>query len=932
MSTKSQSRRSDRRAAGTGARSLVRALLVPSAVSALVHLALMALLASVTWTIATSGDGSDRVGGEVVLDLGVLEEADPEERAESSAEVPALTGSGRARSSPSPPPVPSGDALEPTNAVAVPRLDESPARRRAPDATLSGVARDRPGRISFAGVRAQRASSVVFVVDASGAMASSLPLVIEELKRTIGRLEPEVRFQVVVFRDRAGLRDGGEPVEVLPAARGGAGLRAATPVNKAAAGEWLDGIFPSGRSNPLAGLERAFSFEERPELVMLLGRSIRRTEDATWGVGKRAILRRLDELNPPGRSGVRPTTIRAIQFLDDDPTGIMQEVAMRHGGGLHAYSIRTVEDLVSAGQRPDPEVELGRRLDEALAALAALSGDVADLAVLYGIATEDQRARAVEAATRIERLIEPALEQGDPLATALMLRARVLRAAGSGRPSVLSTVMRADRDDRLDSPIAWQRHVHELLAAMIREDAGDAGRSLATAFERALEGAPSGVSALARFEVALALVRVASDGVARDAAAARARVMLGEPPLGEPGRIDPALALVLADAAALSEAGRVERSDPSSARRVFEPYLELLEDEALELDGANRRGVVFERLARFADASTPMEALPAEVAFAEAMALRDRDERDGRATELLELVAERPQAGLLARDALIHLARARESEDAGRASERYLEIAERWPSVAGAAAAMQRALALARDELAERPDSARAMDRYRRVLAAALRDPTLEGREYWLGERDRLRVLRAREASADRALELIDRIEPGSTHAREALEVLEHRVLAGEGAPIGRLERAARILERHGSGRVHRVRLRLARRERDPARAAALAGALEGGAPGVAPIDATLVRAVALRAAGRAGEAFEAVRPHLDGHAEPEGGAGSDRFWALWTLALELMVEIEGADRSAARAHLARLRTLDGSLGGEAYRARLERVGNALER
>jgi hypothetical protein len=198
-----------------------------------------------------------------------------------------------------------------------------------------------PGPASFAGLKADRAASVVYVVDASGAMVTSLSLVIPELERSIARLSPAQKFQVVLFRDRP----GGSKYEVYG---DNPELIRATAANKAAVAAWLASITPIGRSNPLDGLHVALSL--KPDAIFLLSRSIKRSipgqdwAETQWGRGKQAILAELDRINPTvGRRHRRRVLIKTIQFLEDDPSGIMQAIAEIHGGG--DYRVLTLEDL-----------------------------------------------------------------------------------------------------------------------------------------------------------------------------------------------------------------------------------------------------------------------------------------------------------------------------------------------------------------------------------------------------------------------------------------------------------------------------------------------------------------------------------------------------------------------------------------------------------
>jgi hypothetical protein len=188
---------------------------------------------------------------------------------------------------------------------------------------------------------------VVYVVDASGAMVSSLKWVFKELERSVGALSSGQRFQVVLFRERP---EGGAAYEVF----GGpsAGLVQATLSNKSALSQWLASITPIGRSNPLEGLKRGLQME--PDVVFLLSRSIRRSTGekdtgGVWGRGADETLAELDHLNPRSTkremAGHRRVVIKAIQFLEEDPTGTMQRIGTEHGDGPGSYRVLSLQEL-----------------------------------------------------------------------------------------------------------------------------------------------------------------------------------------------------------------------------------------------------------------------------------------------------------------------------------------------------------------------------------------------------------------------------------------------------------------------------------------------------------------------------------------------------------------------------------------------------------
>ena len=187
---------------------------------------------------------------------------------------------------------------------------------------------------SFAGAKTVRASTIVYAVDASGAMASSLSIVLEELRRSVARLTPEQKFTVILFHETPGRSTGHESFSSQPIA--------ATPDNLRKLDAFLATARPGGRSNPLLGLEPAL--ECRPDLIFFLARSIRRSgPGASWGPGKAAVLTRLNELNSvDAKTGRRPVVIKTIQFLEPDPTGLMNAIGTIHGDGPGSAVVYTL--------------------------------------------------------------------------------------------------------------------------------------------------------------------------------------------------------------------------------------------------------------------------------------------------------------------------------------------------------------------------------------------------------------------------------------------------------------------------------------------------------------------------------------------------------------------------------------------------------------
>lgn len=316
--------------------------------SALVHGAFAMVAAGVAWHVVGT---SREIGRDVVIHFdepglaeGVDEHARPMPAAQAAPTMPERAAGTRAEHAAvvapiEPPSAEPGRDLPPSVLAAGAAGGGSSRHEGASAATVvsegEAVA---PGGVRFAGLGASNARSVVYVVDASGPMVTSLPRVLEEVVRSAEQLSPVQKFGVVLFRET----EDGTGVESFSPV-----LVRATPTAKRRLAEWLGAVEPRGASNPLAGLEVALAM--KPDAVFLLSRSIARSGGGVWEQGLDATLARLDELNPPTGSGRgpvrRPVLIQTIQFLDDDPTGIMQAIGARHGQGAGYRVVRRSEDL-----------------------------------------------------------------------------------------------------------------------------------------------------------------------------------------------------------------------------------------------------------------------------------------------------------------------------------------------------------------------------------------------------------------------------------------------------------------------------------------------------------------------------------------------------------------------------------------------------------
>lgn len=199
--------------------------------------------------------------------------------------------------------------------------------------------------VRFAGLGASSARDIVYVVDASGSMISSLPIVNKMLRESLGQLSSTQRFQVFFFQDGDYLY-AQHPGDGDDAGRQRRLIRA-TRENLDPVSQWLDTVRPKGTSSPIAALQEAAAL--RPDAIFILSRAI---GEQTWGATKGEILSALEKLNPADpRTGHRPMTIKTIQFLEEDPSGMLRLIGERHGG-TKGYMLITRDEIAKRGYTP----------------------------------------------------------------------------------------------------------------------------------------------------------------------------------------------------------------------------------------------------------------------------------------------------------------------------------------------------------------------------------------------------------------------------------------------------------------------------------------------------------------------------------------------------------------------------------------------------
>ena len=889
-----------------------RRTIVPAFASLALHAVLLAaaIVATVAVTGPTEPQRGDAVTPSVALDL-----APPRPRAEPSGapRAPRERQAGERAGDASPAPsetraarraveaaraaasaragVPGASLSTPGRVAAESGPSERAARGPSPPDAVDAERPRSPPPIRFAGVTQRPATRVAFVVDASGAMASSWPIVAGELADTVDRLRPTQFATVVLF----GPSDpAGEPLSP-PLATDDRGYFRATRGNAVALRAWLETIIPGGRSRPLVGLEAALARD--PETLFLLSRSIRRTGvGAAWGVGRERTLERLERLNPlDGETGRRPTSIATVQFIEPDPTGLMEAIAAAHGTGPEASSVITLEELGLPPREPpgpalDPED--ARALEIAGAALHAPGAvSAADHAVL-GLATEGERRRARRDADRALTALQRASPPGpsaDPRLALLRGRAAVLLAdlladpADPGTPADLGTP--ADPGPIRDDLIGTARANLEPLEPI--EPAHAAQRELALALAESLGGDPD--AAIRRLET----LRRDAAALELDGLTVARAALLQLRIAGDPAGVEPS-----AGAGVLAEAGgdylrllgaeartraalQTEPPDPTA----FAPLLELLGDPEL---GDAARG----RL-RLAAARAPALAA-GHPDHRVTLALADRLEREQprRAAELLRALADRA-APSVARPALARAARLLGPIDAAEASDIWLRLALEHADDDAARRALERT-----------PEA----DRGGRLAVLLRSRPGHPDADAWRLER--AAALRGRERLA-----MLDAIGPSSPLRGRADELAYATLRAMlDRRPSDALRsRAARLAEALGRPEARDLELDLAESliETDPRGARDRLKSLLDAHPDRDRVTIALARAEL--AMGREARAHDALIPLVERLTRP--APDTERGWSRLAEALALLSRDPG-QRGAVRAHVVRLRWADPDLGG----------------
>ena len=188
-------------------------------------------------------------------------------------------------------------------------------------------------------------SRIVFVVDASGSLIDTLPLVLERLKNAVLKLDATQQFTVVFFQED-------QAIEVPP--KGLKTAASSTRQQVAARISFESGhIRPRGQSSPVRALQLAMKY--RPQLLFVVSDNI--VGSGPYEMQPDQMLKLIDRLNPD-----RKTVISTVQLVRRDPAQTLKRIAIEHGG---TYRFARESDLAPPSVDDDGPnlLEMVRDLD-----------------------------------------------------------------------------------------------------------------------------------------------------------------------------------------------------------------------------------------------------------------------------------------------------------------------------------------------------------------------------------------------------------------------------------------------------------------------------------------------------------------------------------------------------------------------------------------
>lgn len=773
-----------------------------------------------------------------------------------------------------------------------------------------------PPSVQFAGVQSRSARKIVYVVDGSGATANSFAYLQAQLLNSISRLSATQQFQVVLFRS---FDDNSVSLAPINSDR----IARATPANKQAVADWLSTVNARGRSNPLDGLRTALQL--KPDLVMLITRSIERTEMG-WAQGQREILNELNELNPQNPiTGRRKTIIKTIQLLDDDPTGIMQAIGMMHGdqhkNAGENYKVVAYEDLIASDEPTDLSTRsIGasneQRITTASELVGSLTASGTSFAAFYSYPDLEQREHAIQVAKQIRSLVEP-LSEIDGRAAILDAQAILLLHLASQRSPIaledLESIVNTLDNVMYTEPNTDAQRI--MMVAIAMDQMGKSNFAQANINELLIVSDDLELDQSTKAQAVLSLI---SMGVESE----QVSTLLEEPPfITQSGAIDAVWGILAREAMTKSRL-ELDHEQP------WAPMVELRKAARANTSIQNYIDTRITLILELTPATQTDSQLPFDVLLAAANTFSHNTKHRDRAMDLLARIAEREDVPEHASNALWQLGvlgRAMNTSDSQKQSTNALmELAQRFPesehaqdAIAGAIhgtpvhleSVMKDRLSFAVTQFSDHPQ----IDLWRLSLAELLTDFA--------------------------RLDVLDPITPGTREGVLAGELYEQTVLGmldqfsdphiRSGLGI-RMRDAANRFSIPGAS-MWTKRAAIDEMKLDPESALTTINQLieETDLEGSSTTELELMRAQALNRLGQTRAAFDALN-ELSARIDATGNHTST-YWQAWALMLET-ISTSGTtkDKTNALKHIGRLELLDPNLGGSPWRQRITSVRETL--
>ncbi len=886
---------------------------VPPGISVLVHALLVGVVAYIGMQISANQKPEERIA---VTELALPAPPSVPEQQRQSNPAQSEPNSTPARALPSAPELPDSvetqaQSLERARPASAPMMDPVTLEAmRESNETIARPESTSPPSVAFAGVQSKAARTLVYVVDGSGATANSFAYLQTQLMRSIDRLSPTQRFQVVLFRE------SDESAFTLAPINDG-DLARATPEHKQIVADWLDTVAARGRSNPVDGLTKALTL--KPDLVLLITRSIQRTEMG-WDQGQREILQTLNALNPQDPiSGQRDTVIKCVQLLDEDPTGIMNAIGSLHGDGVNDHKVIRYEDLISNDDEARiTQRSIGASDEQRIASAAEMWSELAQSGAIQSALTSvldrDQLVRVIDGSSAVRSLMGP-LRDSDGRAELLWAQSTLVLHRCSGfrdDDTPLRTIIEQLDPVMYTDPTTDAQRI--ITVALARDALGERERAIRVL--RELNGLHDelGLDALTRAQTLLALVSMGDEPEDLSAIA-------NEPPFTTgTGNIDALWGLLLREGVTIA---RLKNDRPDA----WAPMMRVRENARSALSIVayidQRIALIFERF------GSDAQPTPTGVLIAGADALSRTIATRERALALFERVVIAPDASESdIRDALWQigvLGRAIGSGDSiQRSNEALTQLAQDHPSDPRSLGAISSAIGSSDDT---NPDALRA-----RLEIATNRFPESPAIDLW-----RLRLAELRSDFA--RLDTLDPINPETREGVLAGELYEQTIL-------GMLDRyddpqIRRGLERRMQVAATRFGLPsadlwikrgvISESLHDPRNALAQIDTLIQSAQreNTPDDELRLLRAQTLLRLDQTQSAFEELRA-LSARIDASGNYTST-YWQSWALMLESIAQDGTAsEKTEALRHLARLQLIDPQLGGSPWRDRLQGVRETL--